>query len=105
MIAPILAGEKDIMFGTRISEGKALEGGMPIWKFVANRFLTTLENIILGQKLTDLHTGFRAYSRELLVHVPWYLNSDDFVFDSEMIAQSAACGFSARRNARTCPVF
>jgi hypothetical protein len=93
IIAPILAGEADMMMGTRIAEGKALEGGMPLWKFVANRALTTLQNAIFGQKLTDLHTGFRAYSRQLLEEIPWYLNSNDFVFDSQMIAQAVACGF------------
>lgn len=93
MIAPILNGEADMMMGTRIAEGKALEGGMPLWKFVANRCLTTLENLVLGQQLTDLHTGFRAYSRDLLEHVPWFMNSDDFVFDTEMIVQAVACGY------------
>jgi glycosyltransferase involved in cell wall biosynthesis len=93
IIAPILAGEADMMLGTRIAEGKALDGGMPLWKFIANRLLTTLQNAIFGQKLTDLHTGFRAYSRDLLEQVPWFLNSNDFVFDSQMIAQAVACGF------------
>lgn len=93
MIEPILSGRADMMMGTRIAEGKALEGGMPLWKFIANRFLTTLENLILGQHLTDLHTGFRAYSREFLEHVPWFMNSDDFVFDTEMIVQAVACGY------------
>lgn len=93
LIAPIIAGEADMMMGTRIADGRALEGGMPIWKFVANRILTTIENAVLGQHLTDLHTGFRAYNRQLLEGVPWYLNSDDFVFDSEMIVQAVACGF------------
>ena len=93
IIAPILAGKADMMLGTRIAEGKALEGGMPLWKFIANRTLTTLQNAIFGQQLTDFHTGFRAYSREFLEQVPWYLNSNDFVFDSQMIAQAVACGF------------
>lgn len=93
MIAPILAGEADMMLGTRIADGKALEGGMPLWKYASNRVLTTLENVILRQKLTDLHTGFRAYSCDLLQHVPWFLNSDDFVFDTEMIVQAVACGY------------
>lgn len=93
LIAPILAGEVDFMLGTRIADGKALEGGMPIWKFISNRALTTFENRVLGQRLTDLHTGMRAYSRALLEQVRWWDNSDDFVFDSEMIAQAAACGF------------
>lgn len=93
LVQPILDGQADFMLGTRIADGKALEGGMPIWKFISNRALTTFENLVLGQKLTDLHTGMRAYSRELLENVRWWTNSDDFVFDSEMIAQGVACGF------------
>lgn len=93
LIQPILDGRCDMVLGTRIADGQALKGGMPLWKFVANRFLTTTENLVLGQRLTDLHTGMRAYSRELLERVPWWLNSDDFVFDTEMIVQAAACGF------------
>ncbi len=93
LIAPILAGKADMMMGTRIADGKALAGGMPLWKFIANRCLTTTENIVLHQRLTDLHTGMRAYSRELLIGVPWWMNSDDFVFDSEMIVQAVACGY------------
>jgi len=93
LIAPILAGEKDMMLGTRIADGKALEGGMPIWKFVSNRGLTTIENLALGQHLTDLHTGMRAYSREFLENVPWWLNQDGFVFDTEMIFEGVACGY------------
>jgi glycosyltransferase involved in cell wall biosynthesis len=93
LIQPILDGKADMMLGTRIADGQALKGGMPLWKFIANRILTTTENLILGQKLTDLHTGMRAYSREFLEHVPWWLNSDEFVFDTEMIVQGVACGF------------
>jgi glycosyltransferase involved in cell wall biosynthesis len=93
IVAPLLAGQADMILGTRIAEGKAIQGGMPVWKYVANRILTTIENWILGQELTDLHTGFRAYSRHFLEHVPWFLNSDDFVFDTEMIVQAVACGF------------
>lgn len=93
LIAPIIAGEADMMMGTRIADGRALEGGMPLYKFIANRILTTIENMVLGQRLTDLHTGFRAYNRQLLEGVPWFLNSDDFVFDSEMIVQAVVCGF------------
>lgn len=93
LIAPILEGKADMMLGTRIAEGKALEGGMPLWKFIANRCLTTVENIVLGTRLTDLHTGMRAYSREFLERVPWWMNADDFHFDTEMIVQGVACGF------------
>ncbi len=93
LIQPILDGNADMMLGTRIADGQALKGGMPVWKFVANRILTTVENLILGQKLTDLHTGMRAYSRQFLETVPWWLNADDFHFDTEMIVQGVACGF------------
>lgn len=93
LIQPILDGKADMMLGTRIADGKALEGGMPIWKYISNRLLTTAENIVLGQHLTDLHTGMRAYSRAFLEQVPWFMNSDDFVFDTEMIVQGVACGF------------
>ena len=90
---PILEGRADMVMGSRILNGRALEGGMPIWKFVANRALTILENRVFGTKLTDCHSGFRAYSRRLLTRVPFLLNADDFVFDSQMIAQAAFMGF------------
>jgi len=93
LIAPIQAGQADMVMGSRILDGKTLQGGMPVYKFISNRFLTTLENIILGLRLTDLHTGLRAYNRQMLTQVPWLMNSNDFVFDSEMIVQAVACGF------------
>jgi glycosyltransferase involved in cell wall biosynthesis len=93
LIAPLLDGKADMMLGSRIVSGRALAGGMPIWKYVANRILTLLEDIILRQQLTDLHTGFRAYRRDFLEHVPWFMNSNDFVFDTEMIIQAVACGY------------
>ncbi len=93
LVQPILDGKADMVMGSRILNGRALEGGMPIWKFVANRSLTILENLVFGTGLTDCHSGFRAYSRNLLVKVPFLLNSDDFVFDSQMIAQAAHQGF------------
>jgi hypothetical protein len=79
--------------GSRILNGRALEGGMPRWKFLANRILTIAENLVYGTKLTDCHSGFRAYGRKLLTTVPFLLNSDDFVFDSQMIAQAVHFGF------------
>ncbi len=88
LVDPILEGKADMVMGSRILNGRALEGGMPFWKYVANRVLTTAENIIYRTKLTDCHSGFRAYSRKLLTTVPFLLNSDDFVFDSQMIAQA-----------------
>jgi glycosyltransferase involved in cell wall biosynthesis len=93
LLSPLLEGNVDMMLGSRIASGQAIAGGMPLWKYAANRFLTLLENIILGQRLTDLHTGFRAYRRDFLEHVPWFTNSNDFVFDTQMIVQAVACGY------------
>jgi len=93
LVEPIVSGKADMVMGSRILNGGALKGGMPFWKYLANRVLTTAENIIYGKKLTDCHSGFRAYSRELLTTVPFLLNSDDFVFDSQMIAQAVYMGF------------
>lgn len=95
MIAPILEGKADLVLGSRLLDGRnaTLQGGMPLWKYVSNRFLTTVENFALGTKLSEAHTGFRAYSRRLLTTIPFLLNSDDFVFDSEVIAQTIAFGF------------
>lgn len=99
LIAPIQAGQFDMMLGSRLlrapdqRSSPAILGGMPIWKYIANRFLTISENQVLGQHLSECHTGFRAYSRRLLETVPFLLNSDDFVFDTEMIVQAVAFGF------------
>jgi glycosyltransferase involved in cell wall biosynthesis len=93
LVRPIIEGKADMVMGSRILNGCALEGGMPFWKFLANRVLTTIENIIYRTHLTDCHSGFRAYSRKLLTTVPFLLNSDDFVFDSQMIAQAVYMGF------------
>jgi len=89
LVAPILAGERDLMLGSRFL-GDPLAGGMPRWKFVSNRFLTGLENAAFGLHLSEYHTGLRAYSRRLLETIPYRLNSDDFVFDQELIAQVVA---------------
>lgn len=75
------------VLGSRILGGYALKGSMPIWKYIANRFLTLVENILMGAKLSEYHTGYRAFSRELLEQLPLELNSDDFVFDNQMLAQ------------------
>ncbi len=84
----------DVVLGSRIrTRREALEGGMPVWKYVANRILTTVENIALGQNLGDFHSGFRAYSREVLQTIPIEQNSDDFVFDSQFLAQAVHFGF------------
>ncbi|HEG44137.1 MAG TPA: glycosyltransferase family 2 protein [Phycisphaerales bacterium] len=75
------------VLGSRILGGHALGGGMPIWKYVANRLLTAVENMLIGAKLSEYHTGYRAFSRELLEKLPLETNSDDFVFDNQMLAQ------------------
>ena len=77
------------MLGSRFL-GDPLAGGMPIWKYISNRFLTTAENLAFGLHLSEYHTGFRAYSRNLLETIPYRLNSDDFVFDQELVAQAVA---------------
>ncbi len=95
MVAPIARGEADFVLGSRLLGGRSatLAGGMPLWKYVSNRFLTTLENLAFGTHLSEMHTGYRAYSRRLLETIPFELNSDDFVFDTELIAESVASGF------------
>jgi hypothetical protein len=92
LIAPIVAGEVDMMVGSRFL-GDPLAGGMPRWKFLANRFLTGMENRVFGLKLSEYHSGFRAYSRRLLETIDYHANSDDFVFDQEFVAQVVAAGF------------
>jgi glycosyltransferase involved in cell wall biosynthesis len=84
----------DIVLGSRIrTRREALDGGMPGWKYLANRLLTVTENIALGQNLGDFHSGFRAYRREVLETIPWQHNSDDFAFDSQFLAQAVYFGF------------
>ncbi len=87
MVSLIGNGLYPCVLGSRILGGYALKGGMPPWKYVANRFLTAAENILLGAKLSEYHTGYRAFSRELLELLPLEENSDDFVFDNQMLAQ------------------
>jgi len=82
------------VLGSRILGGYALKGGMPPWKYIANRFLTLTENILIGVKLSEYHTGYRAFSRELLLKLPLSINSDDFVFDNQMIAQIVWFGYT-----------
>ncbi len=93
MTAPVVAGKADLVLGSRLKDGKALEGGMPLYKFVSNRFLTATENLILGTRLSELHTGYRAYTRRLLETIPFMRNSEGFVFDTEVIVQAVAFGF------------
>lgn len=82
------------VLGSRILGGYALKGGMPLWKYIANRILTLIENLMLGAKLSEYHTGYRAFSRELLEKLPIEMNSDDFVFDNQMLAQIIWLGYT-----------
>ena len=94
MVEPILAGRADLVLGSRLAEpGAALAGGMPRYKYVANRFLTAVENRVLGTGLSELHSGYRAYSRDLLMSIPFLRNALDFSFDSEVLLQAAHFGF------------
>jgi glycosyltransferase involved in cell wall biosynthesis len=94
MVEPILRGEADMVLGSRLAEpGGWRTGGMPRYKYLANRSLTEIENRVLGTDFSELHTGYRAFSRELLLTVPFLRNSIDFVFDSEMIMQAVHFGF------------
>jgi len=89
IVRPILQGEADMVLGSRfLDPGGARAGGMPLYKYVSNRFLTTIESWVLGQRFSELHTGYRAYSRAFLETIPYLRNSDDFVFDSQLIAQA-----------------
>lgn len=81
------------VLGSRILGGYAITGGMPTWKYIANRFLTLAENIMTGAKLSEYHTGYRAFSRELLEKIPFETNSDDFIFDNQMLAQILWLGY------------
>ncbi len=94
MASMIGNGLYDCVLGSRILGGYALEGGMPVWKYISNRFLTFVENIFLGAKLSEYHTGFRAFSRKLLEQLPIENNSDDFVFDNQMLAQIIWLGYT-----------
>ncbi len=90
----IKLGICDVVLGSRIrTRREALQGGMPVYKYLANRVLTTIENIALGQNVGDFHSGFRAYSRQVLEKIPYENNSDDFVFDSQFLAQAVHFGF------------
>lgn len=88
MASMITSGHYDVVLGSRILGGGARGGGMPLYKYLANRFLTLVENFMLGMKLSEYHTGYRAFSREVLETLPLEENSDDFVFDNEMLAQA-----------------
>lgn len=93
LIQPIKDDRADLVLGSRFLSSGTLAGGMPLYKYVSNRFLTLSENLVLRQHLSECHTGFRAYSRRLLETIPFVLNSEDFVFDSQVIVQAVAFGF------------
>jgi glycosyltransferase involved in cell wall biosynthesis len=94
MASMIASGHYDVVLASRILGRGALAGGMPLYKYVANRALTFVENLLLGQKLSEYHTGYRAWSREVLETLPLEACSDDFVFDNQMLAQAAWFGFN-----------
>ncbi len=94
MASAIAVGQYDVMLGSRVLCQSAIKGGMPIYKYVANRLLTLFQNILLGNRLSEYHTGYRAYSREVLETLPLNENSDDFVFDNQMLSQITYFGFS-----------
>lgn len=101
MASMIAFGVYDLVLGSRILGGGAIQGGMPRHKYVANRVLTLIQNLALGAKLSEYHTGFRAYSREMLLSLPLQANSDDFVFDNQLLAQCIYLG--ARIGEVSCP--
>jgi glycosyltransferase involved in cell wall biosynthesis len=94
MSSLIASGQYDIVLGSRILSEGALKGGMPFYKYLANRFLTFFQNVLLRKKLSEYHTGYRAFSREVLETLPLHQNSDDFIFDNQMLAQAIYAGFS-----------
>lgn len=93
MASLVSSGVYDVALGSRILGMGALKGGMPVYKYIANRFLTLAENLLIGQKLSEYHTGYRAFSSEVLRRLMLDLNSDDFVFDNEMLVQCHVAGF------------
>jgi len=101
MASMVAYGVYDVVLGSRIIGGQALRGGMPFYKYLANRVLTAFENLFLGIKLSEYHTGYRAFSRNVLTTLPLLENSDDFVFDNEMLAQCAH--FKFRIGEVSCP--
>jgi glycosyltransferase involved in cell wall biosynthesis len=101
MASMVAYGVYDVVLGSRILGGTAMRGGMPLYKYVANRLLTAFENLVLGAKLSEYHTGYRAFSREVLTQLPLLENSDDFVFDNQVLAQCVHFGF--RMGEVSCP--
>jgi glycosyltransferase involved in cell wall biosynthesis len=94
MVSPVAIGVYDIVLGSRILCGGALQGGMPRYKYIANRFLTLVQNLLMQTKFSEFHTGYRAFSREVLLELPLGENSDDFLFDNQLLAQAVYFGHS-----------
>ena len=94
MAAMVTSGEYDLVLGSRILGGRARKSGMPLYKYVSNRILTLIENLLLGSKLSEFHTGYRAFSRQVLEQLPLHENSDDFLFDNELLAQAIYFNFN-----------
>jgi hypothetical protein len=90
-----------VVLGSRILGNSALSGGMPLIKYISNRFLTFVQNMLIGQKLSEYHTGYRAFSREVLLKIKYHVNSDNFVFDNQMLSQIFFAGFKIAEI--TCP--
>jgi len=107
MTAPIIKGEKDVMMGSRVLGGgyDTLAGGMPVWKYISNVFLTLCENLTFRLNLSEYHTGFRAYSKKVLETIPFEKNSNGFVFDTEVLAEMARVGFKVGEIAVPCRYF
>lgn len=93
MASMIASGEFDVVLGSRILGGRALKGGMPLYKYISNRLLTLIENILLSQKLSEYHTGYRAFKKEVIESLPIMQNSDNFIFDNQMLAQAIYFGY------------
>jgi len=93
MSSLIAEGIYDVVLGSRILGGKSIRNGMPFYKYIANRFLTFIENLMVGEKLSEYHTGYRVFSREVLENLPLLENSDDFLFDNQMLLQAIYFGF------------
>ncbi|MDO8482035.1 MAG: glycosyltransferase family 2 protein [bacterium] len=101
MASVIASGVYPVVLGSRILGGGALKGGMPLYKYISNRFLTHFQNILIGQKLSEYHTGYRAYSRKVLESVNYHANSDNFIFDNQFLSQVFMLGFDVAEI--TCP--
>ena len=93
MASMIASGQYDVVLGSRILCGSAIRGGMPIYKYVMNRILTLIQNVLMGAKVSEYHTGYRAFSRQVLETLPLLANSDDFLFDNQMLVQCHWWGF------------